>query len=130
MIHELGNSPWAVVKTLGTKENSFQSESRRDAHTSQVHAAQRISSELAQSKTPFKTMKITWGTRNEGACQWQCKCMKNEAGCNSEDKCTHFHFDSFTRVYKLYGKQMPTPHAPQWPAKKQPPQWPAKEQQS
>jgi hypothetical protein len=85
---------------------------RPDGYAFKTNGAQLVKTPHAHSKALFKTMTLTWGGRNEGACRWQCTCSQKEAGCNSEDKCSRFHFDDFTKVCKLYADQASTP---EWP---------------
>merc|ERR1712185_143178 len=45
---------------------------------------------------PYWTMTITWNTKSESDCKFQCDCKGTKSGCNSKDKCKRYEWDQST----------------------------------
>jgi hypothetical protein len=51
---------------------------------------------------PYLQKTITWGTKSERLCMWQCMCVAGSAGCESKGECTRYTWHPTTLSCKLY----------------------------
>ena len=52
--------------------------------------------------TPFATITITWGTKSEQDCAWQCTCSPSAQGCKYGAKCRDYRWAQPSKVCELF----------------------------
>jgi len=56
----------------------------------------------AGGSKPYLTKTITWGSKSEAECKWQCNCKGSASGCDSKDKCKRYAWDQKTKKCELF----------------------------
>lgn len=50
----------------------------------------------------YKTLTITWGSKDESACTWQCTCKTSQKGCHSANKCKCYKWNGLSKKCELF----------------------------